>query len=107
MQISYRVGLVEGLTKFIGTAMNQKYEALEEKLALQENIIVKALLEIEVQVDILVEMQNLFKRCDKKLVPHFEPKQQVLRILKRFMNDTVIMIQNDTLENFLVNKEEY
>jgi hypothetical protein len=89
------------LGDYIGFIMHKKYGELIENLIYQEKIIAHAILEIQYQMAVLCEIQDLLIEKDLKLANHFGSKQQVLKVLNKMMENTLIMLKQDTLEAFL------
>lgn len=86
--------------------MIKDYEKLIEQLNFQENVIANGILEIQNQMRILWEIQDRLMEKNSQLVDHLDPKKRALKVLHLLMDNTLIMIDNDTLEAFIQRQEK-
>jgi hypothetical protein len=81
--------------------MFENYNSLINQLTTQESILAQWIIGAKEQTAALYEVHKKLMLVDPKLANHLNPKQSVFRILDRMMNDTLIMINNDTIKAFL------
>jgi hypothetical protein len=93
--------LIKFLVSYLGITTLRISRELVERLGWQEKVIQVGILEIQYQLTILFELQSLLIEEDGRLAHHFEEKQRVFKRVNRWMEESLIMLKQDTLEQFL------
>jgi hypothetical protein len=74
---------------------------LLKQLTLIEQKIINIVGDMHCLIDDLHDVQKQLTQLKPNLYEHFAPQQSLLKVVKKITEETVNMVQNDTLDDFL------